>query len=685
MLRKLALVCIAISLKYASSEIAFDCGSEKVNYTSISLMDVAECDYTKDDYNETVVSIQLLQKRESEYVNVFSCRIEVNYVAWYCGMHSHASPVEGGIASRIYHLSASECRDMHSTRKASIYGKEILVTKFNETQESSVTFAGYVSRDGTCEGSYFHDGYREYAKVVVHGNVKILFSTHVALRSLNENRISLKSGLSCSYDDVACMDPYYGYTFWNERETYPCSEDSYHVIYEGEATKVETISRLGNNEVSIITMFSVTRTDEMFTLRTIARKNVCQFVMYQTEHPKYVINEAHNNNFYFKRETIPSEDLDLFLYTNSKITHVSRMFNHALKKMYLELSLASCENERQNLKTMLSLAYIAPNVFAYEYMRKPGFTAVQAGEVIHLVQCVPVPVTPRENTECTIEYPVLWQNESFFVTPRNHLLQRKGTPVPCSSHLTPEYQFGNQWYSLNLNMMKTVEPKQLSPKKRQQWNDLNLGNLMTAGIYTYDQIAKLRKQIMFSHERRAMGERIMGALNNEQVDTRGIASGFLLDKQVIAKTVKDFWLKTWGWMRFAAEFSSVFMTIYLIIRILIYIGNSVLRCKVLHSLFGTSFYLLGSLFSGLFGYMVHTKTGYMPEGNRLNKKYDCEEGIELRPTAPAFSSSQTNDDAKLIALMERSEQRLPNRDDAPGPHIFRDLPNGSGLKNMAKS
>lgn len=49
-----------------------------------------------------------------------------------------------------------------------------------------------------------------------------------------------------------------------------------------------------------------------------------------------------------------------------------------------------CTLERQVLLNALSLYSIAPDEMAFRIMKAPGFSAIAAGEVIHLIKCIPV-------------------------------------------------------------------------------------------------------------------------------------------------------------------------------------------------------------------------------------------------------------------------------------------------------
>lgn len=186
MMRGRGVILSLLSLVFITSaqHIAFDCTAEESNYTTISLLSVGDCIYKEDEFVEEDVEIQLLQQKESNYISTYSCLINLNYMITYCGMSSHNSLVHGGIVSHVYAPTEHECKTMHSYRKASVYGINIPIPRFNETFDTAVTFAGSVSSDGTCEGGYYNLNGREYHNVLAHGYVKVMIATGLGVRMI---------------------------------------------------------------------------------------------------------------------------------------------------------------------------------------------------------------------------------------------------------------------------------------------------------------------------------------------------------------------------------------------------------------------------------------------------------------------------------------------------------------------
>ena len=87
----------------------------------------------------------------------------------------------------------------------------------------------------------------------------------------------------------------------------------------------------------------------------------------------------------------------------------------------------------------MSIATQAPDEFAFDLMKGPGYMAVVAGEVVHIVKCVPVEIKMRHGDTCFAKLQVTRNNQTFFLTTRIHVLETKGTEIPCNRILPSLY------------------------------------------------------------------------------------------------------------------------------------------------------------------------------------------------------------------------------------------------------
>src|SRR5215467_2615064 len=120
------------------------------------------------------------------------------------------------------------------------------------------------------------------------------------------------------------------------------------------------------------------------------------------------------------------------IYVNSKLVYVEKHIKTQIQTLYRNVINQKCNLERQVLKQAIAMAYSQPDLFAYHLLKGPGYIAVIAGEVAHVVKCVPVDATRRPTDECYLELPVTFANESMFLTPKTRILQKIGTPTDCN-------------------------------------------------------------------------------------------------------------------------------------------------------------------------------------------------------------------------------------------------------------
>lgn len=139
--------------------IGYDCGSTSANLTTLSLINIGECDVPVLNVNSTRVYIQLLQINEFDSVKVLQCKVEIDRLIRKCGMFSHSMDVYNGKYAYIKEVSREACRRMHFYGSFEIENVVITGLKTNHTTTRPVTLAGHVDHDGSCYGTAYSDPY----------------------------------------------------------------------------------------------------------------------------------------------------------------------------------------------------------------------------------------------------------------------------------------------------------------------------------------------------------------------------------------------------------------------------------------------------------------------------------------------------------------------------------------------
>lgn len=362
--------------------IGYDCAAKDLNVTTISLLDTEPCPNYQTTNITDSLEIQVLQEREAYEVHVYGL-IELDYHITHCGMHSHASEVEGGWGTILLQITAEECKTIHRSRTVNVMGHQIMGLKRNSSQTNTVVLAGYAKQDGSCETGSLNIGNKHWKDVYAVAKVHIVLKDLTGIHRIIDDKIVLPGGVSCKYSDRYCVDAQEGFITWESRETEKCDRDSYMVLYRGVSTKV--VIQSAHSREDVYTMYSVQDGKFLATLVQKVAKTICGIKVHTTDHPKLLIHEIRSGSTYFRQNPITSSNMDI-MYVNAKFTHIENHIRRELTSMYETMIREQCETRREVLKTQLALATLDPVEFAYAYMEKPGYTGIVMGEQIHLIQ-----------------------------------------------------------------------------------------------------------------------------------------------------------------------------------------------------------------------------------------------------------------------------------------------------------
>ena len=117
--------------------------------------------------------------------------------------------------------------------------------------------------------------------------------------------------------------------------------------------------------------------------------------------------------------------------------------------------------------------------------------AMTAGEVIHIMKCIPVEVKVEHSNECYMELKVTYQNNTYFLTPRTRILKKRGTTIDCNPVLAPQYQIDQIWYKILQSPVAIKDPIKIEPKTKTSWKYENPEYLATSGIYSEEDLSTI--------------------------------------------------------------------------------------------------------------------------------------------------------------------------------------------------
>lgn len=229
------------------------------------------------------------------------------------------------------------------------------------------------------------------------------------------------------------------------------------------------------------------------------RVNVCGYSITQMELSDLFIVESPSDNMFPNIQQIEVQDLDMFLYINAKFLLTERNTINKIKQIYHEISVRECELEREILRGALRNVRDDPELFAQDVMKAPGYYAVIAGAVIHIVKCKPIKTTIRPTKERSQEIPVTYNNQSYYLTSDAYTLVRKGTPIECNPLLPIGQEIDNKFYYFTPEPMLYPFPEALNPHN-DTYRFTRTNNSIEEGLYDQNNIKNLRDRIMSGQE-----------------------------------------------------------------------------------------------------------------------------------------------------------------------------------------
>ena len=641
--------------------VGYDCGARSLNITTVSLLDVGNCDIPETTVNITKRYLQLLQINDFEDTHVIQCKIQIHRTVYYCGWNSHIAIVKHAEQEYLYEISKKTCIETYKTGTFYFDGVHVFKDiKINQTTSRPVLYAGYLNSDGKCNGAAYSDAYGSWESVVVQGTIKITVQEQIAPIKLDNNQIILRSGTKCTLSDETCIDIEGGYTFWELTPTDTCKFNHYGILYEGYASKI--VDKTINNEN---TVYSLTSQEVTFGLLAKTRLNLCGYTMIRTEHPKLLIFETVKGVSFANKEKTSVNNLDMFAYVNSKFVFVERFIKGQIKNLYRDIITHQCNQERQIIKNSLALAVQAPDQFAYNLMKGPGYMAVTAGEVVHIVKCIPVDVKVLHGETCYNELKVVHNNVTKFMTPRTHILKSRGTEINCNSLLPSFFFFNDIWYKFTPKLTEAKTPITIQPLTKMTWNYQDATALATSGIYTEKDLEELKDRIMFSVEQPAVINQVAREIHGHPITDNEGTIGKLLNENAIEKLVENTWNHMWNKFITFGSISAGVFAILMVIQGIKMLVDTIMNGYALHRMYGWSVHLLGAVWNSLATFLLYI--GRPPPANAdVSAETPPMEEVPLtsrtstsRPSSRPPSRNSNSEVSTLPTYVVISEKKKP--------------------------
>lgn len=638
-----------------NSFIAFDCTDDTVNITSFSLVDVESCKHEMDNITTESTHIQVVQAKKIFDVHVYKCKVIFKRRIQHCGMHSHTSAYQESFKYIVREFSSKECRRVHETGSLRVHNN-IFIHELprNNTRNGEVLIVGQIDYS-SCDGGSYFDGVISYKDALVTYEYEIDLYDYTAKMDFSDGTIQLRGGLSCVFNPGFCLDSKEGYVTWDSRIDRECNTGQYSVIYEGPANKTFNRRADGKSE-DRNALFSALSKDHLFSIKVKEHLQICGYPGYESDHNQIFILETSPGTRIIRDTEVNIKELDLLTYFNSKMTVVEHHLGNQLTLLYRKMINEVCKVEKSLLETRLISARINPQEFASNLMKTSGYTAVIAGEVIYIIQCKPAYVTLAPSPRCYQEIPVAKDNTSMYMSPVTHILQRHGTQIDCTPLLPAKFKFGTEWYSMDGRLHRVTSPNKLSTEIKTTWKYDYLPDLMSVGIYDKKSLKRMHDMIYESEDRRSSSVVVHRTLSGSTTDPQGFDFSHFINENVIETTIDKYWNKFMNLTTFVGQFTSSLVGFWLIGKLLKFVIDSLVHCRILYDIYGASWKLLAAFWDSLTNLLTHR------HHDRQTQKFELkeiEDEIQVdRPTAPGIYPVLNQPDVTIqISTLEHTSVR----------------------------
>jgi len=126
--------------------IGFDCAGHGLNITTLSLLDIGNCELAEIETSTEKIYVQLLQLSDYDKPRVQQCKVEVHRTIFYCGMHLHISVVQNDHRIYLQTLSNTAYQWLHETGTLSLGGNAIISGASPNSTYNRMNYQQYQSR-----------------------------------------------------------------------------------------------------------------------------------------------------------------------------------------------------------------------------------------------------------------------------------------------------------------------------------------------------------------------------------------------------------------------------------------------------------------------------------------------------------------------------------------------------------
>ncbi|KAL7295021.1 hypothetical protein TKK_0011624 [Trichogramma kaykai] len=377
-----ALLCVAALIQEGHCIYGYDCANKLTNLTTLSLVDIGECETRTNQANAITIKAQLIQVNDYNIIHAKECQVKIKRTVHHCGMHSHTSAALYGEIEYYKKLTRDECEGIQLTGTFNGFGLLLMHIKRNSTTTRPVVLAGKLDKNAGCEsGAAYDDPYESFTDVLVTGYVSIGIYDYDMKLNLESDKVLMQDGTPCSAKARHCISGEGGNVYWDALPEKMCGANKYAVLYEG------FMNEISDPEDKNV-MYVLDTHDYSFALVKTIEETICGVKFIHTEVSRFLIIEEPRSNHLLQKQEVATANVDIFAFINAKALFLEKHLKGQMKKMYDALMLDRCNLERKVIENALAIDTLQPSELAYQILGERGFMSLVVGEALHIVKCL---------------------------------------------------------------------------------------------------------------------------------------------------------------------------------------------------------------------------------------------------------------------------------------------------------
>lgn len=555
----------------------FECKLSEPAFQTFSIIQPSACHKHLRNITTKQKHIQLLKKNDFIRIPVKNCKIHFETTIFKCTKSFWTPSQQKFVGKKSYNLriSTQKCDDIIKEKEYKDSHNENIHVFLNNNKGSINKFIyGSVADDNSCEGKDFFSYNRNnhYTNALLHAIVTVQVKVEEALLNLNTLKVKLSDGNEYPYADTMAISSENGQYFWNvENSITACDARRFTSLYTGLGTIME---ELKDNTTLQTFLVSNNQTHQSFLLDKKSEILLCGIKTITTSSADLYLRYNDGQDF----DITPSNninilDISMIHFHTIRLLSVYNNMEENLQELYSNYKYDSCLAKHQLIQTIVSLISIAkPMEIPKILFNIDNAIAVQSGDTLSLIKCIPIDCYLRHTELCYAELPAFCNNEEVFLSPRNRLITKTGTVSQCSDILPNYFFINNQWISISGSNYSIVTNTPLDILSNNfEWKFIRREQLASGGIYSNKQLENFHKFIMERKEMQSTAANYFNTNEHSYEKERSLFIKFMKSDQGQEYFISSQLRVIQNWLNYLGKYSAQVIAILIIIKFITFI------------------------------------------------------------------------------------------------------------------